>query len=74
MQAAWCPAPTSNSGGSRSSHASIRIGQRGANGQPGGRAAGAGGWPSIGTSARRPPASTRGTEPSNPTVYGMRVR
>ena len=48
-------------------------GQRGANGQPGGRSTSDGGLPSIGDERpRRPARRARGIEPSRPIVYGIR--
>ena len=51
-----------------SRQASMTIGQRGANGQPGGRLTSDGGLPSIGTSADFSASSRRGTAPSRPIV------
>ena len=63
-----------SSAGSTSTHFSMRIGQRGQNGQPDGRWTSDGGLPSIGVSGCRRPTSSRGIEPSRPSVYGIRGR
>ncbi len=70
MQAARCSGEpsTSISGGSAVWQASTTIGQRGANGHPGGRSVSDGGWPVIGTSACFSLTSRRGIEPSRPSV------
>lgn len=77
MQAARCavstpasgrPAVMVSSSGSAAVHSSVTRGQRGENGQPGGRLTSDGGWPSIGTSGCFSCASTRGIEPSSPRV------
>ena len=61
-------APTCISAGSTSLHSSTARGQRGTNGQPGGRSMSSGGLPSIGTSGAPRVESTRGIAPSNPIV------
>ena len=53
-------------------HRSVTIGQRGAKGQPGGRLTTDGGFPSSVASASLSLASSRGTAPSRPIVYGIR--
>ena len=47
-------------------------GQRGENGQPGGRLISDGGAPWIGVSGSSPGWSRRGSDPSRPSVYGIR--
>ncbi len=64
---------TSPSSGSASRHSSIAIGQRGANGQPGGRLINNGGLPLTGTSGVFCFSSTRGIAASSPIEYGIRV-
>ena len=66
------PPVTGASAGSTSRQLSTASGQRGANGQPGGRSVSEGGAPSIGASAPCAGRSTRGIAPSRPAVYGMR--
>ena len=51
--------------------AGVDIGQRGSNGQPGGRLTTDGGLPSRVASAFLSVASSRGTAPSKPMVYGI---
>ena len=72
-QAAVCPGwSVASSAGSTVRHSSTAIGQRGWNGQPGGRLTSDGGVPSIGISGSFSSTSIRGIEPSRPIVYGIR--
>ena len=71
--AAW-PLSTRSRSGSAVRQASMASGQRGANGQPGGRLTTEGGLPSRVASASWLPWSRRGTDPSRPIVYGMAGR
>lgn len=68
MHAAVCAGPTSTSGGSAASHSATCSGQRGPNGQPGGRFTSDGGEPRMGVSRSRVELSSRGRDPSSPSV------
>ena len=68
MQRAVCRGPMTTGTGSCSSHSATCSGQRGANGQPGGRDPGAGARPGMAVSARA--ESMRGIAASNWREYG----
>ena len=71
MQAASCPGSTRSSAGSSSRQRGMTAGQRGANGHASGRLISDGGLPGIGRSGSRTVVSSRGSEPSRPSVYGI---
>ena len=71
MQAASCPGSTRFSAGSSSRQRGMTAGQRGANGHASGRLISDGGLPGIGRSGSRTVVSSRGSEPSRPSVYGI---
>ena len=66
--AVWRGSAVGASVGSVSLQTSMRIGQRGTNGHPEGRPTSDGGLPSSGVSGSRSVASSRGSEPSSPSV------
>src|SRR5690606_20498563 len=72
-QAARCRGATGSSAGSSAPQSACAYGQRGWNGQPGGRSSRLGGLPGIEVISGRSP-TTGGTAFNSPTVYGWRGR
>ena len=58
----------------RAAQREIATGQRGTNGQPGGKRISDGGAPGIGRNRAELSTSSLGSEPSRPSVYGIRER
>src|SRR5437588_3274397 len=69
-QAELCSGATASRAGSSSAQRPIATGQRGTNGQSGGRLISDGGAPGIGRNGAELSASSLGSEPRRPSVYG----